>query len=579
MQVLVALARRRAEVVSRDDLIAECWGGRVVGDDAINRCIQRIRKLAGERSGFSVATIAGVGYRLEEMAPPIIEAAVPAPTLAVLAFDNLSGDPEMAYFSDGVSEEILDTIARGSNLRVIARSSSFQFRGPDKAVKRVVADLKATHLLDGSVRRSGSKVRIAARLVECASDTTIWSDRFDRELTDVFALQDEIAAAVAEALRTAFARRACPALIDPAVYEMYLRARAIGMGPRPLKGGVEYSCELIREVTVRAPNFADGWANLARLLMRLARTAGPGPAFARRRAEASAAVQTALRLDPSNAEAHQAQLGLLPMGAYEARYDHLRKNLEIAPNAAWTHSDAATFALRTGRIREAAELLGRAVSLDPLDSVSALWRAGVLAALDDPEARSLYLAGRSKWPDHPTWSNALMAYAINRSDWTAFAEAETYAEAHGHFAEAIVRSTRRFGRAVRDNDLGLVDFARRWLTDQLARTGSVPLDDVIGLATLTGEVDEAFDFLDRASFSHIFSEEFDLPGAIPGSIFFGDGRRRLVPDVRFMGLCHKLGLVDYWLKTDRWPDCADEVPYDFRAESRKVAAEGPARHV
>src|SRR6202050_738302 len=145
------------------------------------------------------------------------------PLLAVLAFDNLSGDPEMSYFSDGVSQEILDTVARGSDLKVLARSRSFPFRGREKAVRRVAADLRATHLLDGSVRRSGARVRISAQLVDCASEITLWSNRFDGALDDVFALQDEIALAVAEALKATIAPPRPVGPMDPAVYERYLK--------------------------------------------------------------------------------------------------------------------------------------------------------------------------------------------------------------------------------------------------------------------------------------------------------------------------------------------------------------------
>ena len=113
----------------------------------------------------------------------------------------------IAALAKEVAEDAAATkIVRGAGLKVIAPTSSFQFRGADKAVRKVMADLKATHLLDGSVRRAGSRVRISAHLVECASETTVWSDRFERELIDVFALQDEIAGAVAGALKTAFAR-------------------------------------------------------------------------------------------------------------------------------------------------------------------------------------------------------------------------------------------------------------------------------------------------------------------------------------------------------------------------------------
>src|SRR5271169_7037542 len=177
------------------------------------------RKIVG-----SVADMIGGARPVLPTADPM-RRNVDGPVLAVLAFDNLSGDPEMAYFSDGVSQEILDTVARGSGLKVIARSSSFQFRGPEKAVRKVAAALKATHLLDGSVRWAGAQVRISAQLVDCASEITLWSHRFDRALDDVFALQDEIALAVAEALKATFTPATAVGRIDSAVYERYLKAK------------------------------------------------------------------------------------------------------------------------------------------------------------------------------------------------------------------------------------------------------------------------------------------------------------------------------------------------------------------
>ena len=142
--------------------------------------------------------------------------------LAVLAFDNLSSEAEMQYFSDGVSEDILGRIQRGSKLKVIGRTSSFQFRGADKA--KAAAALKATHVLDGSIRRGGAKVRIAASLTDVTSQTTIWSDSYDRGLDDIFAVQDEISEAIATALDTAFFP-AKQAEIDPATYDLYLQAQ------------------------------------------------------------------------------------------------------------------------------------------------------------------------------------------------------------------------------------------------------------------------------------------------------------------------------------------------------------------
>jgi len=217
MQVLVALVRAEGRILSRDELLMSCWHGVVVGEDAITRVIGRLRRLVdGVGQGtFKLETVTKVGYRLVptgrmgEAARRDATALVAAsePRLAVLAFDNLCDGDDMAWFSNGVSEEILQTVASGAALSVIGRGSSFQFRGAEKSASYVAAALNVTHLLDGSVRRSGPTVRISAQLVECAGQTTLWSDRFDRELLDFLAVQDEIAMAVAAAVAMVFAPR------------------------------------------------------------------------------------------------------------------------------------------------------------------------------------------------------------------------------------------------------------------------------------------------------------------------------------------------------------------------------------
>ena len=205
MQVLVALARRRGEVVSRDELIDSCWRGQIVGDDAVSRCVASLRRLAALCGGLAIETIPRVGYRLDEVSGG---AAVAGPAddnvlVAVLPFETLSDDAEMAWFSEGVSEEIFQAVGRCTSLKVLGRAASFQFRGPRKVVSQVAAEFHATHVLDGSVRRHERRVRVCAHLIECGGQTTLWSQGFERELSDVFALQDAIAEAVAEALRAA----------------------------------------------------------------------------------------------------------------------------------------------------------------------------------------------------------------------------------------------------------------------------------------------------------------------------------------------------------------------------------------
>ena len=155
-------------------------------------------------------------------------AATSEPILAVLAFENLSSDPEMRFFSDGVSEEIIQRLSRGANLKVIGRLSSFQFRGERKA--EAAQSLRCSHVLDGSIRRAEGRVRVSAHLIEAKSKTTLWSDRYDRGLDDIFAVQDEISENIARALDQRFSSFSTPS-IDPAVFDLYLRASPRSYAP------------------------------------------------------------------------------------------------------------------------------------------------------------------------------------------------------------------------------------------------------------------------------------------------------------------------------------------------------------
>lgn len=202
MQVLVALAHRRGEVVSRDELIQACWRGRIVGDDAVNRCVASLRRVAQTFGGLAIETIARVGYRLDEIHARAAGDGASV-LVAVLPFEALSDEAGMGHLCDGVAEEILQAVSCSTALRVLGRAATSPFRGARKVMRDVADELRATHVLDGSVRRSGLRVRVSAHLIECAGQTTLWSGRFDRDLADVFALQDAVAEAVATALNQA----------------------------------------------------------------------------------------------------------------------------------------------------------------------------------------------------------------------------------------------------------------------------------------------------------------------------------------------------------------------------------------
>jgi adenylate cyclase len=571
MQVLAALARRRGAVVSRADLAAECWGRRGVGDDAINRCIQALRRLAGVRGGFAIHTVKRVGYRLDEAG---CEAG--RPVLAVLAFDNLSGDPGMAWFADGLSVEILQTVARGSDLKVIGQGSSFQFRGADKAARRVAAELGATHVLDGSVRRVGSRLRVSAHLVDGTSGITLWSMTFERELSDAFAVQDEIAAAAAAALRLAFAPTRSAGYLDPAIYDLYLRART---PPGALAGAVDAAeqaraLELLERVTREAPGFAPAWAELAMrrviCLRRLERGQFPDLTPAR----AIEAAETAIRLDPSLGRPHQALSYLAPFADYAGRETLHRRALAAAPHDPEVLNLAGQFLAEVGRLSEALELASRAADLDPLYWPAAQWKAGLLGALGrHEEARALWDLSLARWPEVEAVAAEAIAAAANAGDWARLDALIETSRRRGHVSARFLAFVRAQGNR-RAPGPDVLAAHRQRVAARFADDGRVSLTDLTQLYG-QGAADDAFGYAERASFGHLFQAGGPMrSGPWAPAVIFVAANRPMIADPRFVGLCGKLGLADYWVATGRWPDCAD-MPgpsYDFRAECRTISS-------
>ena len=218
----------------------------------------------------AVAAIAGMLVVRERGAPPPPApnaAAGEVPSIAVLPFADLSPQGDQAYFSDGLAEEILNALAQLEGLRVVGRTSSFSFKGKDVDAATIAAKLNVSTLLEGSVRKAGNRVRINAQLVGAADGYRIWSQTFDRELTDVFAVQDEIARAVVAALRPKLASGAQPSTrgyrtASPEVYDLYLRGRQLGRRISP-EGWKEAMATLERALDLD-PGYAPAWAELAR---------------------------------------------------------------------------------------------------------------------------------------------------------------------------------------------------------------------------------------------------------------------------------------------------------------------------
>lgn len=510
-------------------------------------------------------------------APPAREPARPEPLLAVLAFDNLSGDPEMAYFSDGVSEEIQQTLATGADVKVIGRTSSFRYRGPDKQVRRLAAELKATHLLDGAVRRSGGRVRISAQLIECDGETTLWSDRFDRELSDIFALQDEIAAAVAAALRVVFEPASRVGPVDPAAYELYLKALELQSGSFSDREVTLAAIGLLEQATSLAPRFGRAWAMLAFVRGRQLRVHGTDRPYAEARAKLVAAAETALALDPGLGAVHFVLGALTPVGRRAERETFVRKALAAAPNDADVLAGCAQFYFNVGRNREALDLARRGADLDPM-SLSAGNMCGIflMGAGRYQESCAIFDRLIAAWPESPgIIANAIHATASAR-DMERCEKLVELATArdlyHGDVREAAV-----WARRLQTKDPSYLAERLQSARDELAQTGNVSEATLSELCEL-GLNDAAFKLMERASFDYVVDPEKPWGGAPRAwQIFSLTLSASLMRDARFPNLCARLGHCDYWTQTGVWPDCAEPgvLPYDFRSACEALASVSP----
>ena len=198
MEVFVALYRADEAVVSRHDLTLSCWAGTVVGEDALQRVIQRLRKVATRSAAFRIETISKVGYRLIALTSPVDGARGDAPCVAVLPFSNRSSLPEDESFALGMTEDLIDALSEGANLRVIANSATARFRNaPPADFHEEGRRLGARYFLVGNVRRTGSNLRVSAQLIEAASQAVVWSQKIERPVGELAALQGALVSELA----------------------------------------------------------------------------------------------------------------------------------------------------------------------------------------------------------------------------------------------------------------------------------------------------------------------------------------------------------------------------------------------
>jgi TolB-like protein len=268
--LLAFLVLHRDRVVTKDELLQGVWGGRIVSESALTTRINAVRRALGDDGTAQrlVRTFTRKGIRfVGEVTERSDPAALPLPdkpSIAVLPFLNLSGDPEQEYFADGMVEEIITALSRIRWLFVIARNSSFTYKGQPVDVKQVGRELGVRYILEGSVRKAGGRMRITAQLIDATAGTHLWADRFDGSLEDVFDLQDKVASSVAGVIEPALqaaetARSVSRPTNDLTAYDLYLRAFSM------LAASYRHAPEalrLIEQAIARDPGYgpALGWA-------------------------------------------------------------------------------------------------------------------------------------------------------------------------------------------------------------------------------------------------------------------------------------------------------------------------------
>ena len=444
--VLLALVENRGRAVGREELLRHVWAGAAVEEGSLTSHVSLLRRVLGKSSAGApyIETIPKRGYRflpeVEEVAPDEGRAGSDRPVLAVLPFENLGASPQ-DYFSEGLTEETITHIGRVApeRLGVIARASIVRYKGTSKSIREIGQELSVTHVLEGTVRRSGRRVRIAAQLIQVSDQTHLWAESYDRDLGDLLNLQDELARAIAREIEVKLTPSALTAsagrAIDSDAYEAYLKGRYFW--DRRTLEAVRKSIACFESSTRREPRYADAHSGLADAYMTLHDNDHLPPEEAR--AKARQAAETAIVIAPALAEARTSLAHVL-FHEYDwaGAEREFREAIARNRNYATARFYYANFLVAFRRFEEAIAEARAALRLDPVSLP-----AGVNMA------RIYYHAGRIE----EGIEHCRRVLEIEPDFITALEALGQLLEQHGRHSEAIdtlEKSVEGSGRAPRN---------------------------------------------------------------------------------------------------------------------------------
>jgi len=589
LQVLAILVERAGDVVTREELQRQIWSADtfVDFDHSLHNAVARIREVLGDSAEKPryIETLPRRGYRYigpvedfqtqrmgtetgDPMSQPVTR--VPSPTqkrtlvlvlgalfavglvawittwrylharaavppihsLAVLPLDNLSGDPSEEFFADGMTDQLITDLARVGSLRVISRTSVIRYKGAKKGLPEIARELNVDAIVEGSVIRSGQRVRVTAQLLQAPTDQHLWAGTYDRDVGDILRLQAEVADAIAQQVRAKLSptQQSQAHTVNPGAYDAYLRGRLYFVNeftnPDSLKKAQGYFEESIQ----KDPNFALAYAGLADSYVYLA-FAGALPKDQAYRS-AKEALAEALELDDSIGEAHDT-LGLLS-SAFDWDWDtadrEFNRAIALAPSYSCAHEDRAIFLALIGR---RAEALAEIAKIDQLDY-------GFSAALT--ESTTYYELG-----DYPDLIEASRrALLVDRKDWFQHYTLGVGYEGTGKVREAISEYRKAIemsggpqsvvALAHAYSAVGEKAEAEKILRDLQRESKQTSASPYI-MATIyagLGDNDNAFDFLERA-----YSEKsLNLSSSLKSDLVLDSLHR----DPRFQNLLGRMGL-------------------------------------
>jgi len=408
-------------------------------------------------------------------------------SIVVLPFVNMSPDPDQAYFADGISEELLNLLAKIPELRVISRSSAFSFRGDDINVRDVAEQLDVSHVLEGSVRKMGNQIRITAQLIEARTDTHLWSETYDRELDNIFAIQDEIALTVVGELEVRLLDEVPTSrTTDPDAYTLFLHARNL-LNTAEVSG-VQLAESLLKQALEIDPDYAPAWSRLA-----MAIAMQPGQKYLREEADRlfNEALEKALAADPGDGVAN-AYLG------WERFFDQrdpggvrlMEEAIAQEPNNVEVVRTAGGFARAIGHWDTAVALGQRAVDLDPLCHVC-YWNLTVAYLFGGRMEEAEVVARKRTTLFDRGWHNMGTVLLIK-------GDAEAALKAYDELQRLEWTSQWLHGRTMALYSLDRLEESRASLAEFEKTFGHDSPSDVAQLYAWTGEADAAFEWLGRA---------------------------------------------------------------------------------